>query len=169
MSKEKTKSKKEYITLEEFSKMCGKKETTIIKKYKEIPIIKKEKGEYKVLKGTRYPCYIKRYSIKDDYDKRYAVLSSISKQLYIDEKMLGVYSGTFKNYLKDLLVAGYIRANNNGNTYGANAYDCTAEGAEFIKKRKENIKKDFATTAATIAGTFVGEIVSSVYNQEGVA
>ena len=72
-----------YISIAEFSSIAGVSEDTIKKKFKSIPGIVFEKGEYKVLIGTRYPCDIHRYKIKDSADKRYVLLKMISEYKYI--------------------------------------------------------------------------------------
>ncbi len=151
---------KEYISLHKFCKIAKKKEATIIKHYKEIPLIIKDKKEYKVLVGTRYPCKIKSYKIIDDMDRRYILLKSISDYKYIDCYMLGVYQNTFCNYLKDFISAGLIKENHNGNLYGANAYDCTELGGKIVKREKQKAKKEIACEISHITGAFVGEILS---------
>lgn len=158
-----------YISLQQFCKIARKKEKTIIKHYKEIPIIIKDKKEYKVLIGTRYPCKIKSYKIIDDIDRRYVLLKSISDYKYIDCYMLNVYQNTFCNYLKDFISAGLIRENNNGNSFGANAYDCTELGGTIVKKEKQKAKKEIVYELSHIAGAFVGEIISCIMPENGVA
>lgn len=121
----------ENITLEEFSKIAGIKESTIKRKSKNIPGIVHEKREYRVVSGTRYPCDIHRYRINNSEDRRYILLMMISKYKYITNSDLQLYHEQFVEMLKELLAAGLIKENHLCNHYGANAYDCTEKGEHF--------------------------------------
>jgi hypothetical protein len=63
-----------------------------------------------------------------------------------------------------LLSAGLIQRNNLSNTYGANAYDCTQLGDEFINRTDKAAKNELINTIASAAGTFTGAVLSQVFD-----
>jgi hypothetical protein len=145
-----------YKTLEEFSKICGKSVSTIKKRYREIPVIEKRGTEYWVLKGTRYPCAVRRYKIPDSETKRYVLLRAISRNEYVCAQSLNLYDGSFEQMLSGLVNSGLIRENNNGNNYGANAYDCTELGGTVLRKGKKRAIKEIAEIIGVLIGSAVG-------------
>lgn len=151
-----------YISLTEFASIVGVKEATIKRKFKSIPGVIFEKGEYKVLTGTRYPCDIHRYRIKDSADKRYVLLKMISEYKYITCNDIKLYSDQFIEMLRELLSAGLIKQNNLHNHYGANAYDCTEKGDAVLRAKKTIARKEIAKLISSTAGIFVGKIFSEV-------
>jgi hypothetical protein len=155
---------KEYITLDEFSKLCGISCNTIKRKYKEIPGIEKVETEYRVQKGTRYPCSIRRYKIPDSSAKRYVLLKSISENKYISAVDLQLYDKSFSIMLDELKNCNLIYENNNGNTYGANAYDCSNLGDKILQKRKKQAIQDIAERVAAVAGSFSGAAARELLN-----
>ena len=153
-----------YIPFDDFVRNSGVKESTIKRKYKQIPgIIKIDKG-FKVLSGTRYPCDLHRYSLKDSGERRYVLLKTISQYKYVTHRDLKVEYRQFQDMLKELLSAGLIQRNNLCNDYGANAYDCSALGDKLLRKTDKAAKTELITLIATAAGTFTGEIVSQVFD-----
>ncbi len=54
-----------YISLEEFSNICGKSQSTIKKRIHTIPRIEENNGTYLVLRGTRYPVNLRRFKAND--------------------------------------------------------------------------------------------------------
>ena len=91
------------------------------------------------------------------------LLKAISKYQYISHKELRDEQKQVEDMLRDLLSAGLIRPNNLSNTYGANAYDCTAKGDELLKQKESNAKNEFINTIATATGNFTGAILSQVF------
>ena len=154
--------KKEYIPFEEFVKNSGVKESTIKRRYKEIPGIEKTDDGFRVLSGTRYPCSLKRFKLKNSNEKRYALLQKISEYKYVTHKDLRVEYLQFMDMLRDFLSAGLIQPNNLCNEYGANAYDCTMLGDELLQGRKETNIKRMANLIAEASGIFTGAVISKV-------
>lgn len=154
---------KDYIELSQFAKKVKRSESTIKRRCAEMPIIKKENNKFLVLKGTRYPLKIRSYKqITDDFDRRRILLKAISEEKYIDCDMLGVYQEIFENYLRDLLNANLIYKNSLPNFYGANAYNCTDKGATIAKLRKEQARIEISHEIASVAGTFIGTVISKI-------
>ena len=162
-----SKQGQQYISLEQFSKLIGKTESTIKRRRTEIPGVEYVDGVWEVLEGTRFPFKIRSCSITDDEDRRRVLLSAISTYRYIDAKMLGVYPKTFENYLGDLLQANLIRENGSPNRYGANYYDCTPEGSKIAKLNKEGARSKLANLVSSCIGTFSGAIYSEIFGQVG--
>lgn len=81
-----------------------------------------------------------------------------SKYRYISHKELRVEHKKFEDMLRELLSAGLIKNNNLSNTYGANAYDCTLLGDEFINRTDKNTKVELINTISAAAGTFTGAV-----------
>ena len=126
----KTKEVVRYISMEEFAKKVGVKEETVKKRYQEIPGITKEGNTFTILSGTRYPCDKRRIKPKDSGDRRYLLLRTISDYRYISHEHL---------MLEEFLQAGLIKKNGLCNSFGANAYDCTAKGDAVLKKQKKRL------------------------------
>ena len=55
----------EHITIEEFVNIAGVKESTIKKRKNSIPGLKYENDKFIILSGTRYPCDLHRYKLKN--------------------------------------------------------------------------------------------------------
>lgn len=125
--------------------------------------MKTEKG-FKVISGTRYPYNVGNSNLKDSSSKRYVLLKAISKYLYISHKELRVEHKQFEDMLRELLSAGLIKNNNLSNTYGANAYDCTPIGDEFVNKTNKSNLIEFLNAAAATAGTFTGAVLLQIYD-----
>ena len=142
--------------------MAGVGIPTIKKKRDSIPGVVCDEGEYKVLKGTRYPCDIHRYTIKDSADRRYILLKEISKYKYITSIDLQLYQEQFVEMLRELLSAGLIKENQMPNHYGANAYDCTEKGDALLKMKTVKSVQMMTDLIAGAAGTFVGKVISEV-------
>ena len=119
--------------------MTKKTKKTVLKYRNKIPLIKKVDNDYFVLKGTRLLSPIKKYKFNDNDSKRYVILDCISKDKYVDNVMLGLYEGSFLLILSDLLSAGLIRYNYNGNNYGTNAFDVTESANKLLKSEKKKI------------------------------
>lgn len=152
----------EKISIDEFVRISQRKISTIRKNHAHIPGLKFHEGKYDILKGTRYPCDLHRYKIKDSADRRYLLLKAISEYEYIDHVKLKIYHEQFIDLIKELLDAGLIRENHLHNHYGANAYDCTALGDALLKKRKYEAIKEITEIVASAAGSFVGNVISEV-------
>ena len=158
------KKKIEYIPFQEFVSNSGVKESTIKRKYKQIPGIQKTKNGYSVVSGTRYPCDLHRYKLKNSGDKRYVLLKMISEYKYITHKDLRIEQQQFQDMLRDLLSAKLIQQNHLCNNYGANAYDCTVLGDEFIQRTDNATKNDLVKLIASATGTFTGAVISQVFD-----
>ena len=152
----------EYISFDEFVNNTGRAESTIKKRYKEIPGITKTKEGFQVVSGTRYPCDLHRHKFKNSGDRRYALLKAISKYQYVTHKDLSIEHTQFEDMLRELLSAGLIRQNNLFNTYGANAYDCTPAGDELIQRTDKEAKSELINLIASAAGTFTGAVISQI-------
>lgn len=158
------KEKIDYIDFEDFVNNAGVTESTIKRRYKKIPgVIKTAKG-FRVISGTRYPYNIGNTKLDSSEAKRYVLLKAISKYQYISHKELRLEPQQFKAMLRDLLSAGLIQANDLSNTYGANAYDCTPLGDEFINRTDKNAKAELISTISAAAGTFTGAVLSQIYD-----
>lgn len=158
------KKKPEYIELDDFVNISGVKETTIKKNYKRIPGFQKTEIGFRILSGTRYPFNLRNTNLDDSISKRYTLLKAISKYQYISHKELRVEHKQFEDMLRELLSAGLIKNNNLSNTYGANAYDCTSIGDEFINKTNKSNLIEFLNAATATAGTFTGAVLSQIYD-----
>lgn len=62
-----------YISFDEFVNNSGVKESTIKRRYKLIPGIIKSDAGFTVVSGTRYPCDLHRYGLKNSGEKRFAL------------------------------------------------------------------------------------------------
>lgn len=158
------KKKIEYIPFQEFVSNSGVKESTIKRKYKQIPGIQKTKNGYSVVSGTRYPCDLHRYKLKNSGDKRYVLLKMISEYKYITHKDLRIEHQQFQDMLRDLLSANLIQRNYLCNEYGANAYDCSVLGDELLRNTDKAAKNEIINLIASATGTFTGAIFSQVFD-----
>ena len=122
-------SNNNYISFDEFVENSGFKKKTVINRIKknEIPGITIREDKYFVLSGTRYPCDIHRYKLKDSSKRRYVLLKSISEYKYISHRELKIEENQFVEMIKDLLCEGLIRENNLSNKYGGE------NGIQFYK------------------------------------
>lgn len=155
-----------YISFEDFVKISGVKESTIIKNYKNIPGITKTEHGFTVVSGTRYPGKIGLYKLNDSSKKRFVLLKMISQYKYINHIDLKIEHEQFKDMLRELLSAELIKPNNLCNNYGANGYDCTMRGDELIKKSDKLAIKELMiiiSNIANIVGTYTGAILSEIY------
>lgn len=153
-----------YIDFYEFVNNSGVKETTIKKKYKQIPGITKKDGVFQVISGTRYPYNLRHAKVDDFGSKIYILLKSISKYQYISHKELKLEYPQFKKMLEELLSAGLIENNHLSNIYGANAYDCTVKGFELLEKKDKIAKEEIINIIASAAGKFTGAILSEIFD-----
>ena len=151
-----------YVDIETFLAVVRKSESTIYHRRKEIPGLSYENGSYTILEGTRYPCDLHRYKIKDSGDRRYVLLKTISANQYICAYDLGLYQKQFESLLEDLLAGGLIRRNGMSNHYGANAYDSTPRGDEVLESNKGQAKKEIAEFIGIATGSFVGSVLSQL-------
>lgn len=152
----------DYISIEEFVKMAGVQEATIRKRKSDIPGLKYEDGKYTILSGTRYPCDLHRYKLKNSADRRYVLLKMISEYKYISHVELRLYEKQFNDLLRELLQAGLIKENDLKNHFGANAYDCTERGDFLLKSKKHDAIKQIEDIVVSTVGKFIGKIVSEV-------
>lgn len=153
-----------YIPFEEFVEKVSVKESTIRRRYKEIPGITKTENEFAVLSGTRYPCDLHRYKLSTSAKKRYILLKTISQYQYISHKDLKLEQPQFEEMLKELIEAGLIQNNHLSNEYGANAYDCSIRGDKLLKEDEKQAEAKILNMIAETAGTFVGAVISKIYN-----
>ena len=150
------------ISIDEFVRIAGVKESTIRKNKDKIPGLSYNKGTYSIIDGTRYPCDLHRYKISNSADKRYLLLKAISEYKYISHLDLGLYHQQFVEMIRELLDAGLIRPNNMANRYGANFYDCTREGDELLRQQKNSAINEISNLIIAAAGKFVGNVISEV-------
>lgn len=160
----KRKKSAQYISFEEFVHNSGMKKRTVLKRYKDIPGITKKNDGFLVLSGTRYPCDLHRYGLKNSGEKRFALLKAISEYRYVCHMDLKVEQRQFQDMLRDLLSAGVIQLNNLDNTYGANAYDCSPLGDELLKQERNQARETLVKLVAQAAGTYTGAVISQVYD-----
>lgn len=158
------KEKIQYIEFEDFVNNTGVKESTIKRRYKKIPGVIKSKKGFRVISGTRYPYNIGNTKLDTSEARRYVLLKAISKYQYISHKELRLEPPQFEAMLRDLLSAGLIQVNNLSNAYGANAYDCTPLGDEFINRTDKNAKPELINAISAAAGTFTGAVLSQVFD-----
>lgn len=158
------KEKIQYIEFEDFVNNTGVKESTIKRRYKKIPGVIKSKKGFRVISGTRYPYNIGNTKLDTSEARRYVLLKAISKYQYISHKELRLEPPQFEAMLRDLLSAGLIQVNNLSNAYGANAYDCTPLGDEFINRTDKNAKTELINAISAAAGTFTGAVLSQVFD-----
>lgn len=158
------KNKINYMDFDDFVNNAGVRESTIKRRYKEIPgVIKTAKG-FRVISGTRYPYNIGNTNIENSASKRFTLLKAISKYKYISHRELHIEQPQFENMLCDLLSAGLIERNNLSNYYEANAYDCTSKGEELISQKDKTARESLINTIATATGTFTGAILSQIFD-----
>ena len=158
------KEKHDYIDFEDFVNNSGVKESTVKRRYKKIPGIIKTKKGFRVISGTRYPYNIGNTKLDDSASKRFTLLKAISKYQYISYKELRIEQSQFEDMLRDLLSAGLIQRNNLSNYYGANAYDCTLLGDEFINRTDKAVKDELINIIASAAGNFTGAVLSKIFD-----
>lgn len=156
-----------YITFAEFVHNSGMKEATIKRRIRQDGIagITKTPEGYHVLSGTRYPCDIHRYKLKDSADRRYVLLKMISEYRYISHIDLRIEHAQFKTMLAELLAAELIQPNHLANEYGANAYDCTLKGDELLKKNTRDSKQELSQLMVNVSriALDLAAIVSKYY------
>ena len=156
----KTKEVVRYISMEEFAKKVGVKEETVKKRYQEIPGITKQGNTFIILSGTRYPCDKRRIKPKDSGDRRYLLLRTISDYRYISHEHLMLEEKQFDDMLAEFLQARLIKKNGLCNSFGANAYDCTAKGDDLLKKQKKEVIHELTILCAEALGTFTGAMIA---------
>lgn len=157
---------KEYISLEDFSKICGISIKQIKKRYQEIPGIIYIDNSFKVLIGTKYPYSmrgIKKQSL-DKNNRKYNILKAVSQSKYIDGKMLGLYDYQFSEYVIELCLEGLIKYNEAcPNKYAANSFELTSEGELFLNKIKQNKIINFTNyTTDIISKTLSNVIIDTI-------
>lgn len=145
-----------YISMEEFANKVGIKESTIKKRYRDIPGITKEGNTFTIFSGTRYPCDKRRIKPKDSGARRYLLLRAISDYRYISHEHLMLEEKQFNDMLAEFLQAGLIKKNGLCNPFGANAYDCTAKGNAILKKQKSETIRELTLLTAEALGTLAG-------------
>ena len=153
-----------YISFDEFVNNSGVKESTIKRRYKLIPGIIKSDAGFTVVSGTRYPCDLHRYGLKNSGEKRFALLKMISQYKYVTHKDLKIEYKQFQDMLRELLSAGLIQYNNLCNSYGANAYDCSPRGDELLKLSEQKAKSEIVNLIASAAGTYTGAVISQIFD-----
>ena len=158
----KKKKSVQYISFEEFVRNSGMKKRTVLKRYKDIPGFTKKNDGFLILSGTRYPCDLHRYGLKNSGEKRFALLKAISEYRYVSHVDLKVEQRQFQDMLRDLLSAGVIQPNNLDNPYGANAYDCSTLGDELLKQEINKARETLVKLVAQAAGTYTGAVISQV-------
>lgn len=149
-----------YISFSEFQEKCGFKEKTIKKNCYKIPGAVINDEGCKFLAGTRYPYNLGSIKLSDSAKKRYALMTAISKDRYINHTMLRMEVNDFILMLRQLISAGWIEENNSCNCYGANKYSLTIQGEEALAAHK----KEKLLTIASIAGTYTGAVLSQVFS-----
>ena len=78
--------------------------------------------------------------------------------------MLGLYRESFDHIIDALLQLKLIQEENLGNSYGANAYICTAEGAELVhEKQYKDIYRKIMSVCESI-GKIIGSALSALKN-----
>ena len=117
-----------------------------------------------VVSGTRYPCDLHRYGLKNSGEKRFALLKMISQYKYVTHKDLKIEHKQFQDMLRELLSAGLIQHNNLCNSYGANAYDCSPRGDELLKLSEQKAKSEIVNLIASAAGTYTGAVISQIFD-----
>lgn len=123
------------MTIEEFAVRYRVSVDTVKRRYREIPGISLENGIYRVADGTRYP-YDRRHLKSSKRGAKVAfLLNAIEENYYIGAEMLDISEQSFQLMLDELERNEYIQRNNIGNDYGANGYDCTMEGSNYIKNK----------------------------------
>lgn len=153
-----------YISLEEFSEICGVRPTTIKKRYLEIPGVIRTGNTYQVIEGTRYPVDKRTIRAKNREEKAYVLLKTISEERYISNADLGLYQDQFNELLTDLFNANLIRRNSLGNENGANSYDITLGGSALLRREKESAIEQIVLLTAKAGGTFLGSVCSAANN-----
>lgn len=153
-----------YISFDEFAKNSGVKEATIKRKYKQIPGISKSDSGFTVVSGTRYPCDLHRYGLKNSGEKRFVLLKMISQYKYVTHKDLIIEHKQFQDMLGELLSAGLIQYNNLCNCYGANAYDCSRRGDELLKLSEQKARSELVNLIASAAETYTGAVISQIFD-----
>ena len=148
-----------YVSLEEFEKISGVKIQTIKKRASEIPGL--ELKNNRVLKGTRYPFPIGKYKAKDLLGKRYVLLKAISQNRYVDNISLNLYEEQFEDLISELMNAKLIKKNQLPNHFGANNYDITPQGDEWLSSLKSGRIESNALLSKCI-GCIAGEFLSNL-------
>lgn len=155
-----------YISMDNFANICGRKVSTIQKRYKDIPGIVKDGSRYMVLQGTRYPFSYKRYKLDSSSDRRYVLLKAISKYEYISYKELKLSPSQFEKMLLDFEQAGLVQKNDHDNRFGANGYDCTAKGDDLLAQIEKKGWREKAEFAAKIFAEILGEAIVKMITKE---
>lgn len=145
------------MTIDEFSKNCGVKITTVKKNMERIPGVEYINREYRIMEGTRY-FYTNRSKSLENSDRLYMILKALNKNLYIDSEILKCSEKYFNDLLEQLVEAKLIEKNNSQNKYGSNGFNITISGIVYAEMEKTKALKSLAE----IFGTFVGAVVAQL-------
>lgn len=133
------------MRIEDLAKHARVKPDTIKRRLDEILGWTKSDDEIRFIKGTRYPYEKNKVSLKDAYDRYYAVLKATSRNRFIDHHYLNISQESFDVLINELVRINYLIENNTHNPYGANAYDLSFEAANVVKKAKYLVLKEIAS------------------------
>ena len=103
------KEKIDYIDFDDFVNNAGVKESTIKRRYKQIPGITKTKKGFRVISGTRYPYNIGNTKLDSSAARRCVLLKAISKYQYISHKELKIKKKRLQPCRQILLLMKYQR------------------------------------------------------------
>ncbi len=155
-------TEKKYISFEEFAYNSNVKESTAKGRLGDIPGITVTEDGIQVLSGTRYPCDLHRYKLRDSAEKRYILLKTICQGKYISHHHLRMEQYLFEELLVQLLTAGLIYKNCSKNTYGANSYSCTEMGENLLKKKEKEAREELCVLVGSTLGAFTGALISQL-------
>lgn len=153
-----------YISLSEFARTYGVKESTVLKRLKEIPgAVVLEDKTIVFIQGTRYPSA--RRKVFSPNDSVGSILDALNKNRYIGHLNLGMDLNGFRFLLSELEIKGYIIANGSENTFGANGYSITLEGNELLKDIKHRrVMCRIEEAGAIIKHLIVSPIAEAIAN-----
>ena len=156
------------MTAEDFAQKNGIPLARVKQNWEKIPGSVNRNGEIFFWPGSRYPFNIGFHKLETSADKRYVLLKAISKYRYISHKELRLEEKQFDAMLEDYLSTKLIEPNNLGNTYGANAYDITKDGSDFldsiVDKKRERRNKEILRFLGYAKG--IKELVSTKNTQD---
>ena len=140
-------SPEKLMTAEKFAEENDIPLSTVKRRWMHIKGGENRNGEIVFWPGSRYPYNIRFHKLDTDTDKSYVLLKAISKKKYISHKELKWKENEFDEMLENYLLAGYIKPNIDRNPYGANAYNITDPGHDFLegldKKKREKRAAEF--------------------------
>ena len=149
------------MTISEIAAVSHVKEKTVIRNTNKIAgAFTDDNGIAVFPSGSRYPFNLRGNKLDTAGKRRLALLDATYRYQYVDHKMLLMTKESFSTMVSELLRVGYLQENGSGNPYGVNQYDTTIRYEQIRELPRSTQMKRIADDLASIAGHFVGAVIS---------